>query len=62
MPEGELVRVKRFDMPSMTVEEAAIQMQLLGHQFFMFLNDETGAHNVIYQRRDGNLGLIQPKL
>ena len=62
LPEGELVRVKRFDMPSMTVEEAAIQMQLLGHQFFMFLNDETGAHNVIYQRRDGNLGLIQPKL
>ena len=61
LPQGDLVRVKRFDMPSMTVEEAAIQMQLLGHHFFMFLNDETGAHNVLYQRLDGNLGLIQPK-
>ncbi len=61
LPQGDLVRVKRFDMPAMTVEEAAVQMQLLGHQFFMFLNDETGAYNVLYQRRDGDLGLIQPK-
>ena len=61
LPDGAVVRVKRFEMTSMTVDEAAVQMQLLGHQFFMFLNDETGAHNVLYQRRDGNLGLIQPK-
>ena len=61
LPDGAVVRVKRFEMSSMTVDEAAVQMQLLGHQFFMFLNDETGAHNVLYQRRDGNLGLIQPK-
>ena len=47
-------------MPSMTVEEAALQMQLLGHHFFMFLNSDTDTHNVLYQRRDGNLGLIQP--
>ena len=60
LPHGDLVRVKRFDMPSMTVEEAAVQMQLLGHHFFMFLNSDTDTHNVLYQRRDGNLGLIQP--
>ncbi len=60
LPDGDIVRVKRFDMPSMTVDEAALQMQLLGHQFFMFLNSDTGTHNVLYQRRDGNLGLIQP--
>ena len=60
LPDGDLVRVKRFDMPSMTIEEAAVQMQLLGHQFFMFLNSDTDTHNVLYQRRDGNLGLIQP--
>ena len=57
---GGLVRVKRFDMASMRVEEAAFQMQLLGHYFFMFLNSSTGRHNVIYQRDDGNFGLIQP--
>lgn len=60
LPDGDLVRVKRFDMPSMTVDEAALQMQLLGHHFFMFLNSDTETHNVLYQRRDGNLGLIQP--
>ena len=60
LPDGDLVRVKRFDMPSMTVDEAALQMQLLGHHFFMFLNSDTDTHNVLYQRRDGNLGLIQP--
>ncbi len=60
LPDGDLVRIKRFDMPSMTVEEAAVQMQLLGHHFFMFLNSDTDTHNVLYQRRDGNLGLIQP--
>ena len=48
LPDGAVVRVKHFEMPSMTVDEAAVQMQLLGHQFFMFLNDETGAHNVLY--------------
>lgn len=57
---GDLVRIKRFGMKPMTVEEAAFQMQLLGHQFFMFLNSETDRHNVLYQRTDGNFGLIQP--
>ena len=58
---GDLVRIKRFDMKPMTVEDAAFQMQLLGHQFFMFLNSESDRHNVLYQRSDSNFGLIQPR-
>ena len=57
---GGQVRVKRFAMTPMTMEEAAFQMQLLGHHFFMFLDSDTGHHNVIYQRDDGNFGLIRP--
>ena len=60
LADGGLVRVKRFVMTPMTVEEAAFQMQLLGHHFFMFLDSGTGQHNVIYQRDDGNFGLIRP--
>ena len=59
LADGAQVRVKRFEMTPMTMEEAAFQMQLLGHQFFMFRNSDTGHHNVIYQRDDGNFGLIQ---
>jgi putative sigma-54 modulation protein len=55
-----LVRVKRFDMKAMTVDDAAFQMELLGHTFFMFLNSDSGQYNVLYQRDDGNHGLIQP--
>ena len=60
LPDGNLVRVKRFNMKPMTVEEAAFQMQLLGHSFFMFLNSESDGHNVLYMREDGDFGLIQP--
>ena len=60
LPGGDLVKVKRFNMKPMTVEEAAFQMQLLGHKFFMFLNSEFDRHNVLYQGEDGNFGLIQP--
>ena len=60
LADGGLVRVKRFLMTPMTMEEAAFQMQLLGHHFFMFLNSDTDHHNVLYQREDGNFGLIQP--
>jgi putative sigma-54 modulation protein len=62
LAEGDLVRVKEFEMAPMTVEEAAFQMQLLGHQFFMFLNSEADQFNVLYLRQDGNYGLIQPKI
>ena len=54
-----IVRVKRFSMKPMSVEEAALQMELLGHSFFVFTNDETEEMNVIYKRKDGNYGLIE---
>ncbi len=60
LPGGDLVRLKRFHMKPITVEDAAFQMQLLGHSFFMFLNSDSGDHNVLYLREDGNYGLIQP--
>ncbi|MPN56683.1 Ribosome hibernation promotion factor [bioreactor metagenome] len=44
----------------MTEEEAMLQLELLGHSFFVFLNAETGETNVIYARKDGNYGLIEP--
>jgi len=56
----ELVRTKRVRMEPMSVDEAAFQMQLLGHSFFMFLDQDSGLHNVVYLRDDGNYGLIQP--
>ena len=60
LPDGTLVRVKGFHMKPLTVEEAAFQMQLLGHDFFMFLNSESDQHNLLYRRDDGDYGLIQP--
>lgn len=60
LPEGDLVRIKQFQMEPMTVEEAAFQMQLLGHKFYMFLNIDSGQYNVIYLRDEGDYGLIQP--
>jgi len=60
--EGTIVRIKRFDMVPMSPEEAIEQMELLGHQFFVFLNAEEGGINVVYRRRDGNYGLIQPEI
>lgn len=60
-PSGRVVRVKRFAMKPMSVEDAAGQMELLGHEFFLFLNSETGQHNVIYRRRDGDYTVIEPQ-
>jgi len=57
-----LVRVKRFAMGPMTPEEAIEQMELLGHNFFIFYNPDEGQVNVVYRRRDGNYGLIIPEL
>ncbi len=59
-PTGDLVRIKRFDMEPMTVEEAALQMQYLDHSFYMFLDSETNRYSVLYRRADANYGLIQP--
>jgi putative sigma-54 modulation protein len=48
-------------MKPMTAEEAVLQMEMLGHDFFFFLNAETGDHSVVYHRRDGDVGLIEPE-
>jgi len=58
--QGKIVRVKRFEMKPMTAEEAALQMEMLGHAFFFFLDAESDKHCVVYNRRDGNVGLIEP--
>jgi putative sigma-54 modulation protein len=58
----EIVRTKRFIVLPMDEEEAVEQMELLGHDFFLFLNTGTGELNIIYRRRDGDYGLIEPEL
>lgn len=55
-----IVRSKKFPLKPMKPEEAASHMDLLGHDFFMFINSETGQVNTVYHRRDGNYGLIEP--
>lgn len=56
-----VVRVKRFPMKPMDIEEAIMQMNLLTHDFFMFINAETDDVNVLYRRKDGNYGLLEPR-
>lgn len=58
--EPQVVRVKRFPMKPMDVEEAMMQMNLLAHDFFVFINAESDDVNVLYRRKDGNYGLIEP--
>jgi putative sigma-54 modulation protein len=58
----ELVKVKHFAVKSMTVSEAADQMELLGHDFFLFISADKGALNLVYRRKDGNYGVIQPEM
>lgn len=57
---GQLVRTKKHLMPPITVQEATAQMDLLGHNFFMFKNRENGQINVVYRRHDDDYGLIIP--
>ena len=57
--EPRVVRTKRFVMKPMPLEEAILQMGLLGHDFYVFAN-EAGEINVLYRRKDGNYGLIAP--
>jgi putative sigma-54 modulation protein len=54
-----IVKTKRFAAKPMDPEEAALQMELLGHAFFLFTNTETGHAALLYRRRDGDLGLIE---
>lgn len=58
--EMEIVRTKRFNLKPMDSEEAILQMDMLGHAFFVFTNDQSGETNVVYRRRDGKYGLIEP--
>ena len=58
--EPRIVKTKRFPVKPMNHEEAILQMELVGHNFFVFANDETNEVNVIYKRRDGHYGLIEP--
>ncbi len=57
-----VVKVKRFAMKPMAPEDAAHEMELLGHDFFVFQNSKTGEINTIYKRSSGNYGLIEPEL
>ena len=56
-----VVRTKSFYVKVMTPEEAILQMNMLGHQFFMFRDDSTGEINVVYRRKDGDYGLLVPE-
>ncbi len=58
-PELEIVRTKRFSLGTMSPEEAVLQMNLLGHSFYMFFNADSGTHAVVYKRDDGQYGLIE---
>lgn len=56
-----IVRTKRFAMKPMTSEDAVLQMELLGHDFFVFRNASTMEVNVVYRRKDGQYGVIEPE-
>lgn len=58
----EIVRSKRFAVKPMDAEEAVLQMDLLGHQFYMFRNIESNEICVVYRRKDGNYGLLEPEI
>ena len=57
-----IIRTKRFGMKPMYPEDACVQMELLGHTFFAFVNAETDEINVVYRRRGGTYGILEPDL
>lgn len=59
--EQKIVKTKRFAIKPMSNEEAVLQMELLAHSFFVYKNADTGEVNVVYKRKDGNYGLIEPE-
>jgi putative sigma-54 modulation protein len=59
--EVKIIRTKHFDMKPMYPEDACVQMELLGHSFFVFCNAETEEVNVVYKRKGGTYGLIEPE-
>ena len=60
--EVKIVRTKQFDIKPMYPEDACVQMELLGHTFFAFVNAETDEINVVYRRRGGTYGILEPDL
>ena len=58
--ELDVVRTKRFNVEVMTPEEAILQMNMMGHSFFLFRDDESGEINVVYRRKNGDYGLLIP--
>ena len=59
--EPRIVKTKQFSVKPMTAEEAILQLELIGHDFFVFRDADTGEVNVVYKRRDGAYGLIEPQ-
>jgi putative sigma-54 modulation protein len=62
LPEPQINRRKEVMITAMTEEEAAEQMELLGHSFFLFYNNDTGSVNVLYKRSSGNYGVLVPRV
>lgn len=58
--ESKIVKVKRIDLKPMDEEEAVLQMELIGHNFFVYRDGETNETKVVYKRKDGHYGLIEP--
>ena len=56
-----LIRTKHYTIKPMSIEDATDQMQMLGHAFFVFINSDTQATCVLYQRKDGNYGMLEPE-
>ena len=61
-PVGKVVKVKRFTVKPMSAAEAIDQMELLGHDFFLFFNADSEELNLLYRRHDGDYGLIEPEM
>jgi len=61
-PVGTIVKTKQFAVKPVSPEEAVLQLELIGHDFFVFQNGDSGDVNVIYKRRDGGYGLIEPQI
>ncbi len=56
-----IIRTKKYDIKPLYPEDACVQMELLGHSFYVFVNAETGATNVVYRRKNGTYGLLEPE-
>lgn len=59
-PEGDIVKTKNVEVKAMSADEAILQMELLGHDFFVFAEEGSGDIGVLYRRRDGDYGLLRP--